>query len=189
MAIGFNNDVNNLGILNGTVGTDYRNLISTVQGDLRRVASPTNDASTTSGTINSSGIGISYTPKRNNSLVKLTFMFGHVSSWATGATSYEYSFTTYYRDTVSVPNMGSSIPVTSTSLVSNAILPMGVGYQNSGFWFGISNTTAVIFDTPNTTNTIYYYIGYRTNSSNGTFTIYSNSSTPYISKYLIEEYV
>jgi hypothetical protein len=187
MAIGLNNDINNLGILTGNIGTDYRNLINSQRGELRRIASPTNNASTSSATNLSSGIGFSYTPKNSSSLVIISLNFSTYMSWQTGSTGYEEGFTKIYRDTSSVPNMAVSIPGTSTDIYSGLSSRHGNGHQQTLAWINVSNSNLLVTDNPNTINTIYYYISFYASSSNGNFAIYTGSG--HKSNYTILEYL
>ena len=187
MAIGLNNDINNLGLLTGNIGTDYRNLINSQRGELRRVASPTSDPNTISATNLSSGIGFSYTPKNSSSLVIISLNFSNRTSWQTGSTGYEEGFIKVYRDTSSVPNLAASIPGTSTDIYSGLSSRHGVGYQGSGFWINVSNSNVLVTDNPNTTNTVYYYMSFSVSSSNGNFIIYAGSG--HKSNYTILEYL
>jgi hypothetical protein len=187
MPIGLNNDINNLGLLTGNIGTDYRNLINSQRGELRRIASPTDSPITTSASNLSSGIGFSYTPKNALSLVIISLNFSNRMSWQTSSTGYEEGFIKVYRDTSSVPTLSSSIPGTSTDIYSGLSSRHGVGYQGSGFWFTVSNSNILITDNSNTINTIYYYMSFSVSSSNGNFQIYTGSGQR--SNYTILEYL
>lgn len=187
MPIGFNNDSNNLGLLSGTIGTDYRNLINSQRGELRRIASPTSDVGTTNSSVTSTGVGFSYTPKNVSSLLIISLNFSNYTSWATGSTGYEQGFTKVYRDTSSVPILASSIPGTSTDIYSSLASRHGVGHQSSGYFLTVSNSNLLVTDNPNTTNTIYYYLGFYVSSSNGYFQIYSGSGNK--SNYTVLEYL
>lgn len=188
MPIGLNNDSNNLGLLTGTIGTDYRNLIKRTTNALTRVASPTSSPSTTNSVHNSSGIGFSYASINVNSRLIITFQLPYHMSFNANSGGYRYGYFRTYMDTASVPTLSTTPPGTSTQINTNEVIIGGAYQDGTGVFMNISWLNHRIEYNPNTLNTLNYYLTFRVDASGGYLTFYTNTSTNY-SLYTVEEYL
>lgn len=181
-------EINSLGLLNGTPGTDFRNLIKRTTGQLTRIASPTTNATTNSTSHVSSGVGFSYTPVHPNSKIVLTFICSVAYAYNNINAGNQAGYVKLYVDTSLVPNLNSVIPGTSTPLHNNENM-MGYASYPSSFYYINSSLMHNKIDYQNTNlNTKYFYVAFRSSSIDNIFTL-RVSTADSNSFYIVEEFL
>lgn len=189
MPIGLNNDLNNLGILTGTIGTDYRNLINRTHSRLTRLANPTTNPTTNSTTTVSSGVGFSYTPINVNSKLIITFQL-NVNMSYNALVGTVYGLIKSYVDTSLVPLMSATIPLVTSTQINSQSYYNGLSYFQSGTGLIANNSymTLRIEHIPQTTNIRYYYLGFSVDTSAGQYS-FGVSTDIHYAQYTVEEYI
>ena len=168
-------EINTLGLLNGTPGTDKRNIIKSQTA----LFSQTNPAST-STSILSSGLGFSYTPIRTDSFLRIRFFLSIGSSYGTMTGSASFSYARVYQHT-SIPTVGSA--VAGTQLTNNILLG-----RSHAFSYFIENYShiSINLETPSANlNNRSFYLSFQNEVANANVTFFTNSTN--YSGYLIEE--
>lgn len=168
-------EINTLGLLNGTLGTDKRNIIKSQNA----LFSQTNPFST-STSILSSGLGFSYTPIRSDSFLRIRFFLSIGSSYGTMTGSASFSYARVYQHT-SIPAVGSA--VAGTQLTTDILLG-----RSHSFAYFIENYShiSINLETPSANlNNRSFYLSFQNEVANALVTFFTNSTR--YSGYFIEE--
>jgi hypothetical protein len=176
-------EINSLGVVNGTLGTDYRNLIQVVQGQTTTpTVIRTNTAWTTGANTNYNLVlQGAITPKSSSSIIKVT---GFVTNY--GGSSNQFIFLYLYRNTSSY---GTPLSTSQAGAPSGNQLGslMNQGNGNTGASGLYVGTTPILArSTGHIANTQYYISCWLRSTSNSPNSINLNST---LSEMYFEEWL
>lgn len=170
--------LNSFGVLNGTPGTDFRNLIKRQYNTLA-LGNP----STQSTSEVSTGIGFSYTPINAGSKLKINISITHQTSYNTQNVTVSHGFLRLYSTTGSIPAAGNS--PTGTAISSTIINTRA--YNSSPYlWDNSTHLNLQFWVDSLNINARNIYLVHSVGTSNLISTVYSTS---YHSTYMVEEYI
>ena len=187
MAIGLNNDINNLGILNGTINSEFRNVIQ----NITNLSTGQNNGTTTSLYNNTQSLSNStsqyriicqgtITPKYSNSLIEVIgFLSGYADNTAT--TQMESLVYVHTASQGTIAGLASNPP--SGTLIGKFIAGTSISSSGAGVGsFGVlAYTTSLIANTN-------YFITLISRSYNGSYA-YVNISNGHFSSMAFKEYI
>jgi hypothetical protein len=171
-------EINNFGVLNGTLGTDFRNLIKRQYATLA-LGNP----STQSTSEVSTGIGFSYTPINAGSKLKINISITHQTSYNTQSATPSYGFLRLYSTTGSIPAAGNS--PTGTAISSTIINTRAYNFSPY-LWDNSTHLNLQFWVDSLNVNARNIYLVHSVGTSNLISTVYSTS---YHSNYMVEEYI
>lgn len=170
-------EINNFGVLDGTPGTDFRNLIK------RQYSVLTGTANTQSTSEVSTGIGFSYTPINAGSKLKINISITHQTSYNTQNATPSYGFLRLYSTTGSIPTAGNS----PTGTAISSIIINTKAYNFSPYlWDNSTHLNLQFWIDSLNINARNIYLVHSVGTSNLISTVYSTS---YHSNYMVEEYL
>jgi hypothetical protein len=176
-------DIQSLGILNGTLGTDYRNLIQVVQGQVSSPRITRTNTSWTTGANTNFNLVLqgSITPKSSSSIIKISgFITDYTGSGSQSVFLYLYRNTSSYGTPLSTSQAG-----TPTGTQLGSLMNQGNGNTSSaGVYTGTSPIIA--WSTGHLANTEYFISCWLKSGSNVS-NIVNNGST--LSEMYFEEWL
>jgi len=171
-------EINNFGVLNGTPGTDFRNLIKRQYAVLA-----SGNPSTQSTSEVSTGIGFSYTPISAVSKLKINISITHHLGYNTQNATPSYGFLRLYSTTGSIPTAGNS---PTGSAISSPIINGRALNSDPYLWSDSSHLNLQFWVDSLNINARNIYLAHCVGTSNLISLIFS---TGYHSNYMVEEYI
>lgn len=172
-------EINSLGVLNGTPGTDKRNVIkSTFQ--ILNTGSNLNCASTS---YVSTGYGFSYTPLSASSILRIKFFLSIHHGYGSMNQASSNSLLKIYEHT-SIPSIGSAVQ--GTAKTGDLYTGEAQGFPVSGYFFSTTaHQIALVEVSAINTNLRNYYLAFKSTNASASHALYT--ATGNHSGYLIEE--
>lgn len=172
-------EINNFGVLNGTPGTDKRNVIkSTFQ-----ILNTGSNLNCASSSYVSTGYGFSYTPLNANSTLRIKFFLSIHHGYGSMNQAGSNSLLRIYEHT-SIPSIGSAVQ--GTARTGDLYTGEAQGFPASGYFYSTTAHQIALIEVPAiNTNLRNYYLAFKSTNASANHMLYT--ATGNHSGYLIEE--